>query len=51
MAVAVSPHDTAELLAADLVAPLRVISCAARSDRGARRPINEDALLVAAPAW
>lgn len=41
--------DTAELSTTELRAPLRVVACAARTDRGTRRRLNEDAMLVAAP--
>jgi protein phosphatase len=41
--------DTAELSTSELAAPLRIVACAARTDRGIRRKVNEDAMLVAAP--
>ncbi|MCP9491081.1 MAG: hypothetical protein MSC31_14585 [Solirubrobacteraceae bacterium MAG38_C4-C5] len=49
MTTATASHDTADLAATQPAVALRVVACAARTDRGARRPVNEDAVLVAAP--
>ena len=49
MTTATASHDTAELAATQPAVSLRVVACAARTHRGARRPVNEDAVLVAAP--
>jgi protein phosphatase len=49
MKAATVTHETAELAASELVHPIRVVTCAARTDRGANRRVNEDAMLVAAP--
>jgi protein phosphatase len=49
MATATLPPDTVELPSPQSRAPLRLVSCAARTDRGEKRPENEDALLVAPP--
>jgi PPM family protein phosphatase len=45
----IHPEDTAEVVASAVAPPLRVVACAARTDRGTRRQGNEDAVLVAAP--
>lgn len=47
MATTTPSLDTAER--AELAASLRVVACAAATDRGTRRTVNEDAMLVAAP--
>ena len=45
----IQSEDTAELDLSGVSPPLRVVACAARTDRGTRRRGNEDAVLVAAP--
>ena len=49
MTTAALMDDTVEFRAEELAQPLRVIACAARTDTGTRRRVNEDALLVAPP--
>lgn len=49
MATATLPHDTAELRTPESLVPLRLVACAARTNRGDRRRVNEDSMLVAPP--